>query len=373
MNLHAHYAGQRVLVTGHTGFKGSWLVAWLHRMGALVTGYSIDIPTKPSLFEVLGAADMCEHRLGDVNDFASLAACVRDGQFDTVFHLAAQPLVRLSYDEPLATLATNVMGTANVLEAVRAAGLSCAVVVITSDKCYENKGSLWGFRETDPMGGSDPYSMSKGAAELVVSSWRRSYFSGPDAQVRVASARAGNVIGGGDWAADRIVPDCIAALRAGRPIQVRNPQATRPWQHVVEPVSGYLLLGAMLDRNEQGSTVDQEWNFGPESTDVRSVRVLVERIVAQWGGGAWEDASRADAPKEATTLALNIEKAAKLLDWRPVWPFERTVAETVRWYRAFHEDGVAVARARTFEQIAAYEAASPIFSGTPAAEGASVE
>lgn len=362
MDIMKYYQGRRVLLTGHTGFKGSWLVTWLHRMGAEVTGFSIDVPTTPSLFDTLGIADLCNHHFGDINDLDSLSKLVREGQFDTVFHLAAQPLVRLSYAEPLGTLATNVMGTANLLEAVRAADHPCAVLVVTSDKCYENLGSLWGFRETDAMGGSDPYSMSKGAAELVVSAWRRSFFSTPDSTIRIATARAGNVIGGGDWAQDRIVPDCIEALKDAQPIQVRNPFATRPWQHVVEPLSGYLLLGALLSDPETAASVESGWNFGPQSTDVRTVQAVVETMINEWGSGAWQDASQPNALKEAATLGLNCEKAAAHLDWHPVWPFERAVAETAKWYKVFHTDGVDAVRATTLEQIAAYEAASPVFS-----------
>jgi len=240
------FDGLRILVTGHTGFKGSWMSLWLAKLGANVTGLSIDIPTMPSLFELTGVANCIDHRFGDVRDAAAMAVLVREVQPAVVFHLAAQPLVRLSYREPLTTLDTNVIGTANTLEAVRAWGGRCDIVVVTSDKCYRNDGRREGYRETDPLGGHDPYSMSKGAVELVVDCWRSSYFSAPESPIRLASARAGNVIGGGDWAEDRIITDCIAALTKGEPIGIRNPVATRPWQHVLEPLSGYMWLAHQL-------------------------------------------------------------------------------------------------------------------------------
>ena len=326
------YRGTRVLLTGHTGFKGSWLSLWLERLGARTTGLSIDIPTTPSLFELAGVSGGLDHRFGDVRDAAAMAALVDEVRPDVVFHLAAQPLVRHSFAEPLVTLATNVMGTANVLEAVRAAGRRCAVVVVTSDKCYHNDGRREGYRETDPMGGHDPYSMSKGAAELVVESWRDSFFSAPDSPVGLASGRAGNVIGGGDWAADRIVTDCVAALGAARPIGIRNPLATRPWQHVLEPLSGYLMLGELL---LQGADVAEGWNFGPDPDNVRNVGELVERFLHEWGSGSALEQTEAGAPKEAFALSLDIDKVRERLGWRPVWDFERTVAETASWYKAW--------------------------------------
>ncbi len=330
------YRGKRVLLTGHTGFKGSWLSLWLERLGAATTGLSIDIPTTPSLFELAGVADTLDHRFGDVREAAAMARLVAEVRPDVVFHLAAQPLVRLSFAQPLATLDTNVMGTANVLEAVRAAGRPCAVVVVTSDKCYHNDGRREGYRVTDRLGGHDPYSMSKGAAELVVESWRDSYFSAPDSPTRLASGRAGNVIGGGDWALDRIVTDCVAALGAGRPIGVRNPLATRPWQHVLEPLSGYLMLG---ERLLAGAEVAEGWNFGPDPDNIRNVGELVDQFLAEWGSGSAAEQSEANAPKEAFSLSLNIDKVRERLGWRPVWDFERTVAETAAWYKAWLAGG----------------------------------
>lgn len=344
------FDGLRILLTGHTGFKGSWLSMWLAKLGAEVTGLSIDIPTTPSLFELTGAAECLDHRFGDIRDAAAMAALVREVRPDVVFHLAAQPLVRLSYREPLATLETNVMGTANVLEAVRAWGGPCDIVVVTSDKCYRNDGRRGGYRETDPMGGHDPYSMSKGAAELAVESWRSSYFAAPESPIRLASARAGNVIGGGDWAEDRIITDCIAALTKGQTISIRNPLATRPWQHVLEPLSGYMWLVHQL---RIGAQVTQGWNFGPDQKNIRNVQQLVDKFVKGWGSGSADHLDEAGAPKEATTLSLNIERAWSELAWKPAWDFERTIAETVGWYKAWSQ-GTQDLRRITEDQIDAY-------------------
>ncbi len=344
------YRGKRVLLTGHTGFKGSWLSLWLSKLGADVVGVSIDIPTKPSLFELCGIAELVDHRVGDVRDLEAMKALVAEVQPDIVFHLAAQPLVRLSYVDPVTTVDTNVMGTVNVLEAVRGWGGTAAIVVVTSDKCYHNDGRREGYRETDPMGGHDPYSMSKGAAELVVDSWRSSYFLKADSPVRLASGRAGNVIGGGDWAADRIVTDSIAALVAGRPIEVRNPLATRPWQHVLEPLSGYLWLGHGL---LTGRRVDAGWNFGPDQDNIRNVEQLVDELLRCWGSGSWVQSSEAGAPKEAMALSLNIEKAKAELDWRPVWEFSRTIVETASWFKSWSEGGNDI-RSLTSTQIDRY-------------------
>ena len=279
-----------------------------------------------------------------------MAVLVREVKPDMVFHLAAQPLVRLSYREPLATLDTNVMGTANVLEAVRAWGGRCDIGVVTSDKCYRNDGRCEGYRETDPMGGHDPYSMSKGAAELVVESWRSSYYSAPDSLIRVATGRAGNVIGGGDWAEDRIVTDCIAALTKGEPIGIRNPLATRPWQHVLEPLSGYMWLAHQL---RAGAPVAQGWNFGPGQNNIRNVQQLVDELIIDWESGSAVHLTEHGAPTEATALSLNIEKAWNELSWKPVWEFERTIAETVGWYKAWSQ-GKHDLRRFTEDQIDTY-------------------
>lgn len=351
-----YYRGRKVLITGHTGFKGSWLSLWLDRLGAEVTGYSIDIPTVPSLFEIARVEDVVDHHIGDILDVAHLNRVVAESEAEIVFHLAAQPLVRLSYERPVETLATNVVGTANVLEAVRATGRATTVIVVTSDKCYANTGSIWGYREIDPMGGHDPYSMSKGAAELVVDSWRSSFFSGPGSHVRLASGRAGNVIGGGDWAADRLMTDCIAALVAGHPVEIRNPLATRPWQHVLEPLSGYLWLGARLATAEDASAFASGWNFGPAVASVQPVENVVARALSAWGSGTWDLADAHDAPHEAFALALNCDKAHHVLKWRPAWDFGQSIAQTVSWYRKWADGDVDLTKL-TRDTIAAYESA----------------
>ncbi|HET8542005.1 MAG TPA: CDP-glucose 4,6-dehydratase [Anaeromyxobacter sp.] len=340
--LRRAYAGKRVLVTGHTGFKGGWLAIWLEQLGAEVTGYALAPDPMPSLFLAAGVERACRHLVADVRDLARLRAVVHEAAPDVVFHLAAQPLVRLSYEQPVATIETNVLGTAHVLEALRLEGRPCAAVVVTSDKCYENREWLWGYREDEPMGGHDVYSASKGAAELVVASYRRSFFP-PDRLDRhgiaVASARAGNVVGGGDWARDRIVPDAIAALAERRPIPVRNPDGVRPWQHVLEPLGGYLLLGARLAAGEPAAARArwcEAWNFGPRPEDARPVREVVEAVVGAWGGGRWEDRRDPAAPHEAGLLRLSIEKAQARLGWTPRWGFAETFRRTVEWYRAFH-------------------------------------
>jgi CDP-glucose 4,6-dehydratase len=360
--LRAAWSGRRVLLTGHTGFKGSWLALWLADLGAEVTGYALAPDTTPSLFEAAGVERACARSvLADVRDLARLRAVLEEARPDAVLHLAAQPLVRLSYQEPVQTVEVNVLGTAHVLEAVRLSGRPCAVVVVTSDKCYENREWPWGYREDEPMGGHDVYSMSKGAAELVTASWRRSFFHPArlaEHGVAVASARAGNVVGGGDWARDRIVTDCIAALAEGRAIPVRNPGAVRPWQHVLEPLSGYLLLGARLmgqppppapsgagpvgPGEVQGPAAYCEpWNFGPRPEDARTVREVVEALVRHWGAGSWEDRSDPAAPHEAGLLRLSIEKAWGRLGWGPRWRFDETLRRTVEWYRAFHAGAAA--------------------------------
>lgn len=352
------YRGKRVLLTGHTGFKGAWMTEWLLRLGAVVTGYSLNPPTEPALFDQLGLAERMEHVVGDVRDLAALRAVVQRVKPEFVFHLAAQPLVRLSYQVPVETYEVNVMGTVNLLEAVRLAGHRCVVVIVTTDKCYENKEWVHSYREEDPMGGHDPYSSSKGAAELVVAAYRRSYFSAPNALVRLASARAGNVIGGGDWALDRIVPDCIRALQRNEKLVVRNKVATRPWQHVLEPLSGYLWLAASLScPTLLPSTMRAElmggFNFGPPIRSNRTVADLVEEILKRWPG-CWIDQSDPNAAHEAILLNLNTDKAFHLLKWWSVWSFEETVAETVAWYQTINTD-ISEAQAITGHQIAAYE------------------
>lgn len=328
--LSATYLGRRVLVTGHTGFKGSWLCEWLLAMGATVRGLSLPPPTQPSVFEQLGLANRLDgHIIGDVRDPETAAAAIREFQPDFVFHLAAQPLVRASYQIPVETFQTNVIGTCLVLDAVRRSGKACSVVVATTDKCYQNLGQARPFTESDRLGGHDPYSASKAAAELVVASYRDSYFSSASSEVHVASARAGNVIGGGDWSEDRIVPDAVRALAANRPIPVRNPGSVRPWQHVLEPLAGYLVLGAMLPERAE---LRSAFNFGPLEQNQRTVQDLVEGILQIWPG-SWVNESPAGAPHEAAHLMLSTQKAEELLSWKPVWTFDETIRETVAWYR----------------------------------------
>ncbi len=337
--LRRAYAGKRVLLTGHTGFKGSWLALWLRELGANVTGYALAPDPMPSLHLAAAVERACRSVIADVRDLPRLCEVLREARPDFVFHLAAQPLVRLSYEQPLETLQANVLGTAHLLEALRRERRPCAVVIVTSDKCYENRERHDGYREDEAMGGHDVYSMSKGAAELVVSSWRRSFF--PAARlaehgVAVATARAGNVVGGGDWAKDRIVPDAIGALAARRPIAVRNPSAVRPWQHVLEPLGGYLLLGARLAAApDEAARASEAWNFGPRSEDARPVRDVVDALVREWGSGSWEDRHVPGAPHEAGLLRLDVEKARARLGWSPRWRFEETFRRTVEWYRAF--------------------------------------
>jgi len=347
--LRAAYRGKRVLLTGHTGFKGGWLAIWLASLEAEVTGLALAPNTEPSLFEDTGLSEICQHVLGDIRDLALLRRVVRGTRPEAIFHLAAQPLVRLSYEEPISTLQTNVMGTANLLEAIRLERQRCAVVVVTSDKCYENREWVHGYRESDPVGGHDVYSMSKGAAELVVQSWRRSFFpleKLADHGVALASARAGNVIGGGDWAKDRIVPDAVRALAAGKPVPVRNPGSVRPWQHVLEPLGGYLLLGARLLGGE-GPSYCEPWNFGPAPESTRPVSDVVRELVSAWGSGNWVAAPEAGAPHEAGLLRLSIEKAFARLGWSPRWGLREAVARTAEWYRA-REDG---ARGKALRQL----------------------
>jgi CDP-glucose 4,6-dehydratase len=348
------FAGRRVLVTGHTGFKGSWLCEWLLALGAEVTGFALPPPTEPALFNQLGLAARIRDLRGDVRDLPAMQSAIRTSRPDFIFHLAAQPLVRLSYAQPVETYATNVMGTVNVLEAVRLAGAPCTVVVVTTDKCYENHGREHNYHEDEPMGGHDPYSSSKGAVELVVSAYRRSYFSAPNSVVRLASARAGNVIGGGDWALDRIVPDCIRSLQRGEVIPVRHPRATRPWQHVLEPLSGYLWLAAQLQApSADRGQLSAAFNFGPTPASSRPVADLVAEVLRHWPGRS-EDRSEPGAVHEAALLSLSIEKARTVLAWQPVWDFAATVAQTVVWYHQVTADASQAAD-RTRQQIASYQ------------------
>ncbi len=335
-----NYKFKRVLVTGHTGFKGSWLTQWLILLQAEVYGYALDPPTSPSLYYQLGNESKIGSKIDDIRNFKGLKNYIKRIKPDIIFHLAAQSLVRDSYTNPLETLETNVNGTANVLEAVRQLKISTNIIVITSDKCYENKEWIFGYRENDPMGGYDPYSASKGAAELVVSSWRNSFFNPlnyNDHKVNLASARAGNVIGGGDWANDRILPDCIRGLQQNKTIQIRNPYATRPWQHVLESLGGYLLLGSkLLDSSQNNSLYCSGFNFGPYGTSNKTVEVLVNEVLKNWKG-SWKF-NKEDALHEAFLLNLNIDKATQLLNWSPVWDFKTTIKKTVEWYKKSFEN-----------------------------------
>jgi CDP-glucose 4,6-dehydratase len=326
------YAGQRVLVTGHTGFKGGWLSLWLKQMGAAVSGYSLAPIGTPNLFDLAHVGEGIQSHIGDIRDVAQLLAVVEQVQPTLVFHLAAQPLVRLSYADPVGTFATNVMGTVHILEAVRHVRSVRGVVVVTSDKCYDNKEWVWGYRENEAMGGADPYSCSKGCAELVTAAYRRS-FTGPASLLSIASGRAGNVFGGGDWSDDRLIPDIAKAVINGLPVIIRNPAAVRPWQHVLEPLSGYLLLGQRLVTGEP--VWADGWNFGPDPTADLTVGELAETVLQRWGKGSLEIQHDPHAPHEANLLRLDSSKARKLLKWRPVLSLGEAIAWTVDWYRAF--------------------------------------
>ncbi len=348
--LNDAYRGRRVLVTGDTGFKGSWLCHWLTRLGADVHGLGLPPATTPDLFSTLHLADAIDHTALDIRNGTELIAHVRKLEPEIIFHLAAQPLVRESYADPKTTFDTNVGGVVNLLEAVRVTPAVQACVVVTTDKCYENREWVWGYRENDPLGGHDPYSASKGAAELVVASYRRSFYQ--DGSQRLATARAGNVIGGGDWAADRIVTDFVANIMADRPLTLRYPAATRPWQHVCEPLAGYLLLAARM-LEPHGERFAEAWNFGPHPTSVTTVRELAELLVHSWGRGTVV-ASQEQQPHEANLLQLDCSKAHTRLAWRPVWDVAATVQQTVSWYRAFHRQ--AEMRAITDRQLGQYQA-----------------
>ncbi len=346
-----------MLVTGHTGFKGAWLSEWLLALGARVTGYALPPPTEPALFAQLQLAGRLDHVVADIGDLAAIRAVVERTRPEFVFHLAAQSLVRRSYSQPLETYATNVLGTANVLEALRLAGRACTAIVVTTDKCYENHETGRPYAEDDPLGGRDPYSSSKAAAELVTHAYRASYFSAPGSPVRVASVRAGNVIGGGDWAEDRIVPDCARALAAGQPIIVRHPHASRPWQHVLDPLGGYLRLAAMLSTDRPDSPLAAPFNFGPAAEANRTVEDLVREVLLHWPG-TWEPRTDPAAPHEARLLQLSAAKARRLLGWTPVWNFGESVARTITWYRLAGADPAGIP-SLTRRQIEDYTVANP--------------
>ena len=345
------YNGKRILITGHTGFKGGWLTLWLQMMGAQICGYAFTPNTHPALFDAAPVQDGIQSVFGDILDREKLNKTFQDFQPEIVFHLAAQPLVRLSYAEPVLTYETNVIGTLNVLEAARKCGSVKAFVNVTTDKCYENKEVARGYREDEPMGGYDMYSSSKGCVEILSSSYRRSFLQDGYA---MATARAGNVIGGGDWAADRLIPDCVRSIEKGLEIEIRNPAATRPWQHVLEPLSGYLLLGHLL--YTQGKQYAEGFNLGPNPDSVLTVAEVAEMVVKEYGKGSVKVHKRDDL-HEANLLMLDISKAARVLGWTPTYTAQQAIAETVAWYKRFYQ-GEAM-RAFTLQQIEKYEAHIP--------------
>ncbi|HEY8507284.1 MAG TPA: CDP-glucose 4,6-dehydratase [Steroidobacteraceae bacterium] len=346
------WQGRKVLVTGHTGFKGAWLTLWLQRLGAEVTGYALEPPSRPSLFEAARVAEGIRDHRADVRDLESLTRVMAESGAEIVFHLAAQALVRESYRAPVDTFAINVMGTINVLEAVRRATTPRVVIVVTSDKCYENREWHWGYREIDAVGGHDPYSASKGAAEIVTSSYRRSFFTSGShctRPVAVSTVRAGNVIGGGDWGAEKLVPDIVRTFCDGVPLLIRSPNALRPWQHTLDALHGYMLLA---ERMWSEPELADAWNFGPSDSDTRPVQWIVERMTKLWGGGAsWQLDSR-PAPHEATLLRLDSSKARALLGWKPRLDLDQALEWTVEWYRAHHSGRDM--RSFTLEQLERY-------------------
>jgi CDP-glucose 4,6-dehydratase len=332
------WRGKRVFLTGHTGFKGSWLSLWLQSLGAQVVGYALDPPTNPSLYELADVGAGMTSIIGDIRDLEYLRALFIEHKPEIVIHMAAQSLVRYSYVEPVETYSTNVMGTVNLLEAVRSTESVKAVVNVTSDKCYENREWEWGYRENEAMGGYDPYSNSKGCAELVITAYRNSYFHPDKYQahgIALASARAGNVIGGGDWADDRLIPDIMRAITQGAPVNIRNQHAIRPWQHVLEPLAGYLLLAQKL--YEEGAMYAEGWNFGPNDEDAKSVQWIVERLTKAWGEGASWVLDGGNHPHEAHYLKLDCSKAKARLDWHPRWRLEDTLWAIIDWHRSYQE------------------------------------
>ncbi len=339
------YEGKRVLVTGHTGFKGSWLCLWLKEMGASVTGISLSPVTDPNHWDLLGL-DIEDHRF-DIRDEESLIKVVKDCQPEIVFHLAAQPLVRKSYLDPLGTWSTNVMGTANLLEACRQCGNIKAIVVVTTDKCYENKEWLWGYRENDRLGGHDPYSASKAGAELVAASFRQSFFNQAGSPL-LATARAGNVIGGGDWSEDRLIPDVARSVQNKEPLTIRSPHSTRPWQHVLESISGYLLLGQKLLTSDK--LYADAWNFGPGPEGNQTVKQVLSLIESTWPDLRW-NVTNETQPHEAVLLQLDSTKSSQKLQWKQVWPFSRGISETAKWYKSYIESGNVITLAQINQYV----------------------
>lgn len=330
------WKGKRVFLTGHTGFKGSWLSLWLSSMGASVKGYALEPDTNPAMFSVTKLDTLIDSESGDIRNLEALTKSMKEFNPDILIHMAAQPLVRLSYLQPVETYSTNVMGTVHVLEASRKCPNLRAIVSVTTDKVYENQEWVWGYRENEPMGGYDPYSSSKGCAELVTAAYRRSFFSSPDAPA-LASARAGNVIGGGDWSIDRLIPDAIKAFEKGEPVIIRNPLATRPWQHVLEPLSGYLMLAESL--YQEGKQFAEAWNFGPEDKDCKSVEWILNRMVSEWGGDASWKLDENPQPHEARFLKLDCSKAKAGLNWYPKWEIEEVIHKIFSWQTHFNAGG----------------------------------
>jgi len=348
------YSGKKVMITGHTGFKGTWLSLWLKHLGADVSGYALQPPTSPSIFDLCHTARGMTSIYGDVRDFRHLHSAILEVQPEIIFHMAAQSLVRRSYKDPVETYSTNIMGTVHLLEAVRQSSSVKAVIIVSSDKCYENKEWVWGYRENDILGGDDPYSSSKGCCELITTAYKRSYFNPAaykDHGLALASVRAGNVIGGGDWAEDRLIPDCIRKLQQKEPIIIRSPAAVRPWQHVLEPLNGYLLLGRELYL--KGELFDGAWNFGPDYDDARPVSWIVSSLIKLWGNeAAWEE-DKNPHPHEANYLKLDSSKARSVLGWKPQWRLKEALDKTTAWYKSYfnQEDVLDI----TLEQISAYE------------------
>lgn len=335
------YKGKTVLVTGHTGFKGSWISIWLNELGSKVIGYALDPYSEKDNFVLSGLSNKVVDIRGDIRDKAKLESVFNEYKPEIVFHLAAQPLVRLSYDIPVETYEVNVMGTINVLECIRQTNETKVGIMITTDKCYDNKEQIWGYRENEPMGGYDPYSSSKGAAEIAINSWRNSFFNPKEYEKHgksIASVRAGNVIGGGDWALDRIIPDCIRALEANKPIEIRSPQSVRPWEHVLEPLSGYLLLGQKM--LEEPTKYCEGWNFGPNLDSIVSVWDIASRVINNYGSGELKDLSNPNALHEAKLLALDVSKARFILGWKPTLDIDETIKMTVDWYIQYKKEDV---------------------------------
>ncbi len=347
------WSGKRVFLTGHSGFKGSWLSLQLELLGAHVRGFSLQPDTSPSLFEAASVSRGIDSIFGDIRNAELLRSSLIAFQPDVVLHMAAQPLVRRSYRDPVDTFSTNVMGTVHLLEAARASDTVRVVVNVTTDKCYANREWVWGYRENEPMGGDDPYSSSKGCAELVTAAWRKSFFAA-GGQAAVASARAGNVSGGGDWSEDRLIPDILRGFAAGECVRIRNPRSTRPWQHVLEPLSGYLTLA---ERLWEEPALAGGWNFGPRDEDAKPVSWIVERMAALWGGDAAWVAEGDGGPHEAAALKLDISKAREQLGWEPRWSLPVTLAKITAWHKAWTEGGDA--RQLMLDEIAAYQEAQP--------------